>query len=103
MHPASSETRPEPGRSRAVLAVGTERPDEFAGMMSLARDGYRVIVVNPRETAAARRFAESGGAFVRGTIEELPAILGPFELILENYPYTVGFQNQLERSQYGRQ
>jgi hypothetical protein len=91
MRPTSSETQPEPGRSSAVLAVGTERPDEFKGMMRLARDGYRVIVVNPRETAAARRFAAYGGAFVHGTIEELPAILGPFDLILENYPYTVGF------------
>jgi hypothetical protein len=72
-----------------VLILGAERPDEFADAVRLARYGHSVIVVNPRESIAARRFANAGGSFIRSTIERLPLTLGPFDLICENYPYTV--------------
>ena len=78
-------------RSRAlkVLMIGAERPDEFAHAMRMAGRGYSVIVVNPRESFAAHQFANGGGTFIRTTIERLPLRLGPFDLICENYPFTV--------------
>jgi hypothetical protein len=72
-----------------VLMVGTERPDEFADAIRLARRGHSVIVVNPRESIAARRFANAGGSFIQSTIERLPLTFDPFDLICENYPFTV--------------
>ena len=72
-----------------VLIIGAERPDEFKDAMRLAERGHSVIVVNPRESIAARRFSNAGGAFIRNTIEQLPIGLGPFDLICERYPYTV--------------
>jgi len=70
--------------------VGAERSDEFMDALRLAGRGHRVVVVNPRQTIAARRFASAGGAFIRSAIERLPLALGPFDLICENYPFTVG-------------
>lgn len=72
-----------------VLILGAERPDEFADAVRLARCGHSVIVVNPRESIAARRFANAGGSFIQSAIERLPSTLGLFDLICENYPYTV--------------
>src|ERR1700730_10246579 len=72
-----------------VLIVGAERSDEVADATRLAERFHGVIVVNPRETAAARRFVSDGGTFIHNAIELLPPALGPFNLICENYPYTV--------------
>src|SRR6202521_2450521 len=72
-----------------VLLVGAERSDEFADAMRLVRQGHKVVVVNPHASLAARRFAKDGGTFVPTTIERLPLALGSFDLICENYPYTV--------------
>jgi hypothetical protein len=76
-------------RVRNVLLVGAERPDEFADAMRLVRQGHKVMVVNPHASLSARNFAKDGGTFVRTTIECLPFALGLFNLICENYPYTV--------------
>ena len=72
-----------------VLVVGAERSDEFADAMRLVRRGHKVVVVNPHTSRAAGSFAKDGGTFVRTTIECLPPALGSFDLICENYPYTV--------------
>jgi hypothetical protein len=72
-----------------VLMVGCERFDEFGDAIRLSGRGHSVIVVNPLESVAARRFANAGGTFIRSTIERLPLTLGPFDLICESYPYTV--------------
>jgi hypothetical protein len=72
-----------------VVIVGAERPEEFADALRLARLGRNVIVINSRESVAARRFANAGGIFIRSAIERLPLIFGPFDLICENYPFTV--------------
>jgi hypothetical protein len=74
---------------RNVLLVGAERPDEFADAAWLVHQGHKVVVVNPHATLAARKFAKDGGTFVRTTTECLPFALGLFDLICENYPYTV--------------
>jgi hypothetical protein len=76
------------GRRSNVLIIGAERWDEFKDA-ELIDDTHRVIVANPRETAAARQFVTEGGSLIRSTIERLPAKLGSFDLICENYPYTV--------------
>lgn len=76
--------------SRNVLIVGAERFDEFGDARRMAARGHSVRVINPRETTAAATFESGGGSFTRSTIEQLPAKLGPFDLICENYPYTVG-------------
>jgi hypothetical protein len=78
-------------RSRAlnVLMVGSERSDEFAAAVRLAERGHSVIVINPRQSGAARQFANTGGRFIRTTIEQLPLVVGPFDLICESYPFTV--------------
>jgi hypothetical protein len=76
-------------RASNVLIVGAERSDEFANATRLEERFHSVIVVNPRESAAARRFVSEGGTFLRSAIERLPSALGPFNLICENYPYTV--------------
>jgi hypothetical protein len=76
------------GRRSNVLIIGAERWDEFKDA-ELIDDTHRLVVANPRETAAARRFVTEGGSLIRSTIERLPAKLGPFDLICENYPYTV--------------
>ena len=72
-----------------VLLVGAERSDEFADAMRLVRQGHKVVVVNPHASLAARSFAKDGGTFVPTTIEYLPIAFGSFDLICENYPYTV--------------
>jgi hypothetical protein len=76
-------------RIRKVLLVGAERPDEVADAVRLLRQGHKVVLVNPRVSLAARSFAKNGGRVVRATIECLPAALGLFDLICENYPYTI--------------
>lgn len=76
--------------SRHVLIVGAERFDEFADARRMAARGHSVRAINPRETTAAASFESGGGSFTRSTIERLPAKLGPFDLICENYPYTIG-------------
>jgi hypothetical protein len=80
------------GCARRVLLVGAERRDEFADAMRLARRGHDVLVINPRETAAATRFREAGGQFVRSRVEALPPACCSFDLICENYPYPSGRQ-----------
>jgi hypothetical protein len=72
-----------------VLMIGCERLDEFRDAMRLWRRGHSVIVVNPWESAAARRFVNAGGTFIRIKIERLPMTFGPFDVICESYPYTV--------------
>ena len=72
-----------------VLYVGAERSDEFADGLRLERCGHAVIVVNPRKTGAARRFANAGGTFIQGAIERLPLTPGPFDLVCESYPFAV--------------
>jgi hypothetical protein len=72
-----------------VLVVGAERSDEFADAMRLVHHGHKVVAVNPYASRAARSFAKDGGTFVRATVECLPLALGSFDLICENYPYTV--------------
>jgi hypothetical protein len=74
---------------RNVLLVGAETPDEFADAVRLVRQGHKVVVVNPHASFAARNFAKDGGTFVRTKTECLPLTLGSFDLICENYPYTV--------------
>ena len=77
-------------RRVSILAVGAERPEEFAAALRRARSCDRVIVVNPRRTRAAKSFVYSGGNFLQAPIEDLPKELGPFDLVFENYPFTVG-------------
>jgi hypothetical protein len=77
------------GKALNVLMIGSERRDEFRDATRLCKRGHSVIVVNPRESVSARRFANAGGTFIRRTIERLPLPLGPFDLICESYPYTV--------------
>ena len=72
-----------------VLFVGAERGDEFAYAMRLTNRGHRVLVVNPHESVAARDFADAGGTFIRTTIERIPLTYEPFDLICENYPFTL--------------
>jgi hypothetical protein len=83
-----SRFTPLNGRRRNVLIIGAERWDEFKDA-ELIGDTHRVTVANPRKTAAAKRFVTEGGSLIRSTIERFPAKLGPFDLICENYPYTV--------------
>jgi hypothetical protein len=79
-----------PCPTQAVLFVGAERADEFANAMRLVREAHDVIVVNPRETAAARAFRRAGGTFLRAGVEQLPKACCRFDLICENYPYPSG-------------
>jgi hypothetical protein len=76
--------------TQAVLFVGAEREDEFADATRLLCDGHDVMVINPRETAAARVFRRSGGTFVRAKVEQLPTACCRFDVICENYPYPSG-------------
>jgi hypothetical protein len=76
--------------TQSVLFVGAERADEFANAMRLHRERHDVIVVNPRETAAAREFRRAGGTFLRGRVEQLPTACCRFDTICENYPYPSG-------------
>jgi hypothetical protein len=76
--------------TQAVLFVGAERTDEFADAMRLVCEGHDVIVINPRETAAARAFRRAGGTFVRARVEQLPTACCRFDVICENYPYSSG-------------
>jgi hypothetical protein len=76
-------------RIRKVLLVGAERPEEVADAVRLLRQGHKVVLVNPHVSVAARNFAKNGGTLVRATIECLPFAFGLFDLICENYPYTV--------------
>ena len=89
MQPQRCSTFAARAKALNVLMVGSERRDEFQDAMRLCGLGHSVIVVNPREGASARRFANAGGTFIRKTIERLPLALGPFDLICESYPYTV--------------
>jgi hypothetical protein len=75
--------------AQKVLLVGAERSDEFANARWFERQGHKVVVVNPHASPAALRFIKGGGAFFRTVIECLPLALGSFDLICENYPYTV--------------
>jgi hypothetical protein len=79
-----------PCATQAVLFVGAERADEFADATRLVCQGHDVIVINPRETAAARAFRSAGGTFVRTRVEQLPAACCRFDVICENYPYPSG-------------
>ena len=79
-----------PCPTQAALFVGAEREDEFADAMRLVGQGHDVIVINPRETAAARAFRRAGGTFVRARIEQLPPACCRFDVICENYPYPSG-------------
>jgi hypothetical protein len=79
-----------PGATQSVLFVGAERADEFADAMRLVCEGHDVIVINPRETAAARSFRRAGGTFVRAWVEQLPTACCRFDVICENYPYPSG-------------
>jgi hypothetical protein len=79
-----------PCATQSVLFVGAERTDEFADAMRLVCEGHDVIVINPRETAAARTFRRSGGTFVRARVEQLPTACCRFDVICENYPYPSG-------------
>jgi hypothetical protein len=72
-----------------VLIVGAERSDEFADAARIKERRHNVVVVNPRQVVAADRFRNAGGTFIKSSIERLPSTLGPFDLICENYPYTV--------------
>jgi hypothetical protein len=78
------------GQRVSILAIGAERPEEFAAALRRARSRDRVIVVNPRRTNAAKSFVQSGGNFIQAPVQNLPDELGPFDLVLENYPFTVG-------------
>jgi hypothetical protein len=89
MQPQCCSTFAARAKALNVLMVGSERLDEFQDAMRLCKLGHSVVVVNPREGASARRFANAGGTFIRKTIERLPLPLGPFDLICESYPYTV--------------
>lgn len=73
-----------------VLLVGAERSDEFADAMRLFCQGHDVMVINPRETAAARAFRRDGGNFIRARIEQLPPACCQFDVNCENYPYPSG-------------
>ena len=77
-----------PCATQAVLFIGAEREDEFADALRLMRQGHEVMVINPRETAAARAFHLVGGTFVCARIEQLPCCY--FDVICENYPYPSG-------------
>jgi hypothetical protein len=79
-----------PSPTQAVLFVGAEREDEFADAIRLMRQGHDVMVINPRETPAARAFRCVGGKFVRARIEQLPRACCYFDVICENYPYPSG-------------
>lgn len=79
-----------PPATQAVLFVGAERTDEFADALRLVCEGHDVIVVNPRETTAARVFRQAGGTFLRAAVEQLPTACCCFDLICENYPYPSG-------------
>jgi hypothetical protein len=76
--------------TRSVLFVGAERADEFADATRLLCQGHDVMVINPRESAAARTFRRAGGTFVRARIEQLPPACCYFDVICENYPYPSG-------------
>jgi hypothetical protein len=73
-----------------VLFVGVEREDEFAHALRLSCEGHSVIVINPRETNAARAFRRAGARFMRARLEDLPPHACRFDLICENYPYPSG-------------
>jgi hypothetical protein len=79
-----------PVSTPGALFVGSERIDEFAHAMRLAREGHDVIAINPRETSAATAFRRAGGRFIRARIEELPPQSCRFDVICENYPYPSG-------------
>jgi hypothetical protein len=85
-----SESASLNGRPGNILIIGAERWDEFADALKLENRYRRVIVTNPRETHAAKRFVNEGGTFFKRPVERLPARIGPFQLVCENYPYTVG-------------
>jgi hypothetical protein len=78
--------------TQTVLFVGAEREDEFADATRLLCQGHGVMVINPRETPAARAFRRAGGTFVRSRIELLPPACCHFDVICENYPYPSGRQ-----------
>jgi hypothetical protein len=71
------------------LFVGAEHEREFAQALRLAETNREVIVVNPRESVAARRFSDAGGTFIPTAVDRLPLALGPFDCVCENYPFTV--------------
>jgi hypothetical protein len=79
-----------PCATQAVLFIGAERADEFADAMRLVCEGHDVIVMNPRETTAARAFRRAGGTFIRARVEQLPTACCRFDVICENYPYPSG-------------
>jgi hypothetical protein len=77
-------------RPLRVLFIGSERPEEFREALALGSRGNQVVVVNPKETDAARRFRLASGRFLAVRIEDLPPHCGSFDFIRENYPYPSG-------------
>jgi hypothetical protein len=86
-----------PACARRVLLVGAERNDEFADAERFASRGHSITVINPRKTAAARRFQNEGGRFVQTTIENLAKTGREFDVIRENYPYPLRNYSDLGR------
>jgi len=80
---------PPPRPQVDVLVVGAESASEFAYARRVAQQGGNVTVVNPVVTAEARAYQQSGGNFVQGRVQELPAS-ARFNLIQEDYPFPLG-------------
>jgi hypothetical protein len=78
-----------PTPSSSVLVVGAETDAEFAYAQGVRQSGGHSTVVNPRVTDATVGFQQSGGTFVQGMIEDLPAD-ARFDFIREDYPYPLG-------------
>ena len=78
-----------PPNPENVLVVGAERADEFAYADELMAHGQQVTVVNPSVTDEAQAFAERGGNFVRGRVEDLPEGQ-QYTMIREDFPFPLG-------------
>jgi hypothetical protein len=78
-----------PPAPQNVLVVGAERADEFAYADDLMAHGQQVTVVNPSVTDEAQAFAERGGNFVRGRVEDLPEGQ-QYTMIREDFPFPLG-------------
>lgn len=78
-----------PPNPQSVLVVGAERADEFAYADDLMAHGQQVTVVNPTVTDEAQAFAERGGNFVRGRVEDLPEGQ-QYTTIREDFPFPLG-------------
>jgi hypothetical protein len=81
---------PPPQRPQLdVLVVGAETYAEFAYAQRVTQQGGKATVVNPTATTAAKAYQQSGGNFVQGRVEDLPAG-ARFNLIREDYPFPLG-------------